>query len=307
MSQILIGVINFGSNSNKFLVSIYANKTLKYVKKYSIVHKINEELKLEKYEEKLSLMIDCLYEILKSKRKKQTLIRAVGTEFYRSSNQKDYIIEINEKYLQKLKDFTNQQIKFEILNQEEESILTAKALEMYIPEYTLIDMGGGSTQITTKINQKYHKFLYKFGCLSKYINLNEVDDFISFYKLLQTKTDLILTGGSFISTLLAIRKIKNPRKQIYQIKTQELIKFYRKIQPLKDEDIALIYPILREREKSVKTALWFINSLLSKLETQSLKISLLTLLEGLTLQTIELNKLELKKYNIAKHFNEYST
>lgn len=289
----LIYTIDFGSNSNKYLVAIYRNKTLKILKKDSIVHKIKKNKDIEEYEKKLEILIKNLkteiVTIKKMHKIRKIFSSSVGTEFYRlESTIRDKIIEINQKYLK------NIDTNFRVISQEEESKLSSKGIDFFFKEYIAIDLGGASTEITIKTNNIYKKFLYKFGCLSEENNYNFINNFINFHKQNIKNAELILIGGSFIATLLSIKKIKST-KFFYTLETQEMERFFKLIINKKEKEISAIYPFLKDREESVKKALDFIIHLLNSIGIKKTRISLLTLLEGLAIDLLELNKIELNK------------
>lgn len=289
----LIYTIDFGSNSNKYLIAIYRNKTLKILKKDSIVHKIKKNKNIEEYEKKIKTLIKNLKTEIETIKKNykigKILSSSIGTEFYRSESAiKDKIIEINQKYLK------NIDTDFRVISQEEESNLSSKGIDFFFKEYIAIDLGGASTEITINTNKISKKFLYQFGCLSEKNNYNFTNDFISFYNQNIRNAEFILIGGSFIATLFSIKKIKST-KFFYTLETQEMERFFKLIINKNEEEISAIYPFLKDREESVKKALDFIIYLVNSISIQKTKISLLTLLEGLAIDLLELNKIELNK------------
>ncbi|MCX7758954.1 MAG: hypothetical protein N2169_05035 [bacterium] len=295
----LILTIDFGSNTNKYLISLYQKKILKIINKGSFVHQIKKEENIKKYKEKMGKFIQNIKKILKSitnnSKIDQILTLAVGTEFYRHTKPTTKkIIKINKKYLNDI------DTEFKIITQEEESYYSNKAVEFFFKNYVVLDLGGASTEITVKNKSEYRKFFYKFGCLSQTNEYEFTQDFINFYSQMKN-IELILIGGSFISSLFSIRKIKNPQKFFYILKTKQIQKFYKSIVNLQDKELIEKYPHLKDRTESVKKALDFITYLLKELKKDKVIISLATLLEGLTIYLLELNKLELSKMtNIRK-------
>lgn len=297
--EVLVLALDFGSNSNKYLLSVYRNKTLKVLKKSSFVHKIAQNLNIENYQKNLLNFVENIKQdlenynsgIFKTKKTKKIIKVAIGTEFYRSSfPEKQKIIEINKNLLEKL------EIPFKIISQEEESKLSTKPIEYFFNNYISIDLGGASTEITIKTPEFLKKFFYKFGCLTENYNFQFLDNFINFYlreKLFNS--ELILIGGSFIATLKSIKLNIKDQKFFYTLTLNQIKRFLEKINPLNESEIFQKYPALKDRENSVKIALNFITYFLEKIKKEKVKISLLTLLEGLTLELLELNKLELNK------------
>ncbi|MFN3995782.1 MAG: hypothetical protein ACK4GR_04540 [bacterium] len=305
----LILTLDFGSNSNKYLISLYSNGTVKLVKKDFFIHKLAKELNIENYRYKMENFMEKIQKNLdyyqKLYKTSQVLGKAVGTEFYRiqknseiSNEISNEILKINTTMLQKIN------ITFEIISQKEESKLSIKPLKLFFNNYISIDLGGASTEITVKKDNLYKNFFYKFGCLKEIKDYSFIQDFVDFYfKKELSDLELILIGGSFVSTLQSLRSSKSlkssksslSRKFFYTVKTKDLKNFLKKIENLKEEQISQKYPALKGREHSVKTALNFIIYLLEKIKKEKTKISLLTLLEGLTLELLELNKLEFNK------------
>ncbi|MFN3477969.1 MAG: hypothetical protein ACK4ZM_01205 [bacterium] len=292
----LILTLDFGSNSNKYLISLYSNGTVKLVKKDFFIHKLAKELNIENYRykmenftEKIQKDLDYYQKLYKTSR---VLGKAVGTEFYRiqkNSEISNEIIKINTTMLQKIN------INFEIISQKEESKLSIKPLKLFFNNYISIDLGGASTEITVKKDNLYKNFFYKFGCLKEIKDYSFIQDFAEFYfKKELSDLELTLIGGSFVSTLQSLKSSKSSlsSKFFYTVKTKDLKNFLKKVENLKEEQISQKYPALKGREHSVKTALNFIIYLLEKIKKEKTKISLLTLLEGLTLELLELNKLE---------------
>lgn len=293
--NILILTLDFGSNSNKYLLSIYNKGTLTILEKGSFIHKNKTEAILEKYEsnlEKFISKIEKSIQFFKNKFKPSKIItKAVGTEFYRTkSKNRDQIIEINNKLLSRIN------TDLEIISQEKESYLSNKVIELFFEDYLIIDLGGGSTEIVIKNKNKYHRFLYKFGCLTYNLSKDSIEDFLEFYKKNNT-SNIILIGGSFIATLLSIKKIKN-KKLFYKLSTNQIKKFYSNIKQLDENEILQKYPALKGREISIKSALEFILNLLIKTNINKVNISLATILEGLAIDLLEFNKLELRKLGI---------
>ncbi|MCS7243999.1 MAG: hypothetical protein RMJ36_04630 [Candidatus Calescibacterium sp.] len=289
----LILTIDCGSNSNKYLISLYQKKILKILNKGSFVHQLKKEENIKKYEEKMVKFIQNIKKIIKSiisdSKIDQILALAVGTEFYRDNKPSTKkITEINEECLNDI------DTKFKIITQEEESYYSNKAVEFFFSNYVVLDLGGASTEITVKNEDNYKKFFYKFGCLSQTNEYKFIQDFINFYSQMKD-IELILIGGSFISSLFSIRKIKNPQKFFYTLKTKQIQKFYKSIANLEDKELIEKYPPLKDRTESVKKALDFLIHLLEELKKEKVTISLATLLEGLTIHLLELNKLELSK------------
>ncbi|MCX7971611.1 MAG: hypothetical protein N2657_00060 [bacterium] len=298
-TRALFLTIDFGSNSNKYLISLYKDQKLYIIKKGSVIHRIKKEQNIEDYEKKLAILFNQItYSITSLKKKYNTdkfITLAVGTEFYRHTQTiTPRVIELNKKYLNTVN--TN----FLVLTQEEESYYSSKVIDFFFREYIAIDLGGGSTEITVKHGNKHARFLYPFGCLSETNEYTFTKDFLDYYSNLQNELDLILMGGSFISTLLSIENIKTEKIFFHILETAIIENFYNSIINLKDNELIIRYPALIGREKSIKKALDFAIYLLRKIKKEKVIISLLTLLEGLTIYLIELNKLELSKIDFIQ-------
>jgi len=301
--------LDFGSNSNKCLIATVNYKLqkkallnkliLRIVYKNSFVHKIAKTKDIESYKNKFSKFFKKLKKEIKRLEKEHKVNKvmslAVGTEFYRKENPLE-IIKINTQFLKQLN------IPFKVIDQKEESILVEKGIKIFYDDYIIIDMGGGSTEITFKKGKIYQKFLYQFGCLSNIFNdLSVINDFTSFFKNEQiknkkiNKVPLILVGGSFISFLSTLKKTKKFHKYFYKVDLRKVELFYSKIKDLSTSETKKSYPFLKDREESIKTALQFIILLLKSINREVFYISTLTLLEGLTIKILELNN------HIKKH------
>jgi len=297
----LIITIDFGSNSNKYLISILKNDVLQILMKNSSIHKIAKNMDLQNYKNKTEEIFENLKKEIKYlvKTLKINSINglAIGTEIYRKSksNKINEIIEINKSFLKEL------DIPFEVISQEEESLLTERSIKMFFPEFIVIDMGGASTEITVNSKNIYKKFFYNFGCLSKINNFEIIQEFINFVNTSKIGSKIILIGGSFISFLLQTKKNSKISHFFYKKSVNEIEKFYKEIKDLNTETIREKYFFLKDREESIKTALSFIIYLLKQINKKTLIISTFTLLEGLAIKIVENQEIKINGIKNLQH------
>jgi hypothetical protein len=232
--NIFVIALDFGSNSNKYLFFYKDIQKHEFLIKDFVIHKISSifHKKNDKSILKIILNYQKLLKFFFSKIKNNLnkliknnkniehfYIKSVGTEFYRNTDYQYYIkkiIDLNNQELQNLKLFLEKKYKkkvtlynFEIITQEKESELVFKGVNKLITNidnFTLVDLGGASTEITIKKNNYINKILLNTGAVyfNNQIDLNNVLN----NQDIKDIENVILVGGSFVSLFFSLEKFK---------------------------------------------------------------------------------------------------
>lgn len=233
----IVIAIDFGSNSNKFLLANIKSNNYNFFYKDFVVHKISSIFN-EKSEQKILEIISNYQKLLKKFFKKirhnldiflkknkninYFYISSIGTEFYRNNKYETFIkkiIDLNELELNSLKLFLEKKYNkkvlfnlFKIISQDVESELVFNAINNLIKDidnFVLVDLGGASTELIIKKNNYINKILLKTGAVyfDNQIDLNSI--FLnSILDIDKNIENIILIGGSFVSLFFSLEKFK---------------------------------------------------------------------------------------------------
>jgi hypothetical protein len=233
-NNIFVIVLDFGSNSNKYLFFYKDIKKHEFLIKDFVIHKISSIFNQKNNKSILKIILNYqkllkfFFSKIKSNLNKfiknnknieHFYIKSVGTEFYRNTDYQYYIkkiIDLNNQELQNLKLFLEKKYKkkvtlynFEIITQEKESELVLKGVNKLInnvDNFILVDLGGASTEITIKKNNYINKILLNTGAV--YFN-NQIDlNNILNNRDIEDIENVILVGGSFVSLFFSLEKFK---------------------------------------------------------------------------------------------------
>jgi hypothetical protein len=233
-NNIFVIAIDFGSNSNKYLFFYKDIQKHEFLIKDFVIHKISSIFN-QKNDKSISKIIFNYQKLLNfffskiknnlnkfiknNKNVEHFYIKSIGTEFYRNNTYQYYIkkiIDLNNQELQNLKLFLEKKYKkkvtlynFEVITQEKESELVIKSVNKLITNidnFTLVDLGGASTEITIKKNNYINKILLNTGAV--YFN-NQIDlNNILNNQDIKDIENVILVGGSFVSLFFSLEKFK---------------------------------------------------------------------------------------------------
>ena len=277
--------IDIGSNTVQMLAGEIIEGRVKIAGQYLITTRLGESERKNYLSEKSILdTVNALKDIKRMlSRDGITEIRAVATSAVRDAINNEDLIQ---------KSLEGPGIAIRVLTGKEEAYLSYLGASTLFPdqEVTVLDIGGGSTEIIRKYGENFDAKSINLGAVRAYSNSWNQADIISILESAGLPGDdghpLVAVGGTATTAVALKKHVKDYRRQLIDgeiITRKDIIDLLDILVPMSRDQRCLYSPVLIKRGQVIVEGLWILKAVMEMMSHQSITVSDAGILDGILL------------------------